>query len=186
MAEIIEFEAAELKDIAKRVCSGQVFIYPTDTVYGIGCNAMDEKSVKRVFEVKKKEKNKPLSVAFADFPMLVDYVDMEGKFAELREKLPGPYTFIIKNRGIPKIVTGGRDTVGCRIPDYPKLLELIKRAGVPIVTSSANLSGDNAACEINELPCEVIDKVDFILDAGKKGSGKASKVINLSDGKILR
>jgi L-threonylcarbamoyladenylate synthase len=119
--------------------------------------------------------------------MLIDYVDLEkGDFPKMQKNLPGPYTYIATNKRIPSIVTGGLNTVGCRIPDYPLLLELIKRTGVPIVTTSANMSGDKAACEINDLPSELLGNVDFVLDAGKWGSGKSSAVINLSDGKILR
>ena len=182
--ERVDLENCDLKEIAMRICSGEIFVYPTDTVYGLGCNAMDVEAVEKIFEIKGRDQKKPLSVAFADLPMLIDYVDVADT-SQLQEKLPGAYTFIVKNKKIPKVVSGGLDTIGVRIPGHIRLLELINHAGVPIVTTSVNFSGQAPACSISDIPTELLEKVDFILE-GECGSGKPSTVINLEDNKILR
>jgi L-threonylcarbamoyladenylate synthase len=169
------------------VKAGEVFIYPTDTVYGIGCDALNEEAVKRVFDAKGRDFNKPLSVAFKDVPQLLRFVDVdEGQRREIEGKLPGPYTFIVKNKHLPKTVTAGLETVGVRVPRHDLIRELIRESGVPIVTTSANLAGGPAPSHIYEVPNEVIEKADFAIDAGKCGSGKPSTIIDLSTGKCLR
>lgn len=186
MAEIIELGKANLRGLAHRVKGGEVFIYPTDTVYGLGCNALDESAVKRVFRIKGRSQ-KPLSVAFHDMAHLVRFVEVdEAQRKTMEEKLPGPYTFIVKNKKIPSVVSCGLETVGVRIPAYGPIRELIREADVPVVTTSANLAGGSPANSVYEIPYGLIDKVDFVIDAGKCGSGKPSTVIDLTTGETLR
>jgi len=187
MAEIIEISKVDITALARRVKAGEVFIYPTDTVYGIGCDALNEEAVKKVFEAKGRDFKKPLSVAFSDMKHLLRFVDInEEQRREMDAKLPGPYTFVVKNKHVPKIVTGGLDTVGVRIPKHDLIRELIRESGVPIVTTSTNLSGGPAPSHIYEIPDEIIEKVSFVIDAGKSGSGKPSTIIDLTTGKKLR
>jgi L-threonylcarbamoyladenylate synthase len=172
---------------AERIAAGGVFVYPTDTVYGIGCDALNEKAVERVFEIKERDKNKPLSVAFSDVDDLLGFVYVdESDEKELREKLPGPYTFIVKNKSIPRVVTGGLDTIGVRVPDHDRIRRIIKLAGRPIVTTSANPSGAPAVNSIQEIPDEFLKRVDFMIDEGVCGSGRPSRIINLVTGEKLR
>lgn len=187
MAELIKMGGTDMGALAKRIKSGEVFVYPTDTVYGIGCDATNEKAVRRIVEIKDRDAGKPLSVAFCDVNQMLGYVSASA--AEKREiagKLPGPYTFIITNKSLPKVVTAGFETVGARVPDYAPILRLIKAAGVPIITTSANISGKPPACSVDEVPESVLKKVDFALDGGKCCSGKPSTVIDLATGKRLR
>jgi L-threonylcarbamoyladenylate synthase len=183
---IINSENANIREVAKRICSGEVFVYPTDTVYGIGCNAMDKESIKRVFEIKRRAREKPLTVAFSDMAMVLDYALLEeGHAAKLYGKIPGPCTFMVKNKRLPEEVTGGKDTVGIRIPDHSFILELIRAAGIPIVAASANISGEGASNEFSRLSADILKEVDFSLDGGRCGSGEVSTVINAQNGKIL-
>lgn len=187
MAEIIEIGKVNIPSLARRVKAGEVFVYPTDTVYGIGCDALNEEAVKKVFDAKGRNFKKPLSVAFNDMTHLLRFVDVnEEQRGEMEMKLPGPYTFIVKNKHIPQIVTGGLDTIGVRIPKHDLLRELIRESGVPIVTTSANLAGGPAPSHICEIPNEVIERVSFVIDAGKSGSGKPSTIIDLVTGKKIR
>ena len=187
MTEIIEAGKVNIPLLARRVRAGEVFIYPTDTVYGIGCDALNEEAVKRVFDAKGRDFKKPLSVAFKDVPQLLRFVDVdEGQRREMGGKLPGPYTFIVKNKRIPKTVTAGLETVGVRVPGHDLIRELIRESGVPIVTTSANLAGGPAPSSIHEIPGEMIEMVDFVIDAGKCGSGKPSAIIDLTTGERLR
>jgi len=187
MAELLGIGTIDFDRIAKRIIAGDVFIYPTDTVYGIGCDATNVKSIERIFEIKQRQKGKPFSVAFSDMQMLLKYVDVdEGQKEMMIEKLPGAYTFIVKKKGIPDVATAGLPTVGVRIPDFGPLKELIKKAKVPIVTTSANTSGEHPASSIQEISHQVLNGVDFAIDAGRCGSGVPSTVIDLTTGKKLR
>lgn len=180
----------KIEEVARRITGGQVFIYPTDTVYGLGCDAMDESSIKRIFEIKGRDFKKPLSVAFCDMGQLKAYVDLGGlpkeSLSYMENKLPGPYTFIVRNGKVPKSATGGLTTIGVRIPNYAQITEIIKKADTPIITTSANESGKPPAKSLSEIPDSVLNSVDFAIDAGSCGSGLPSKVIDLVSGRILR
>ncbi len=186
-ADIIDINHADLEEAGQRIRDGAVFVYPTDTVYGLGCDALNEEAVGRIFEVKGRGLDKPLSVAFSDLDQLLEFVEVdEEQKMVMGKRLPGPYTFIVPNIRIPKIVTAGLDTVGVRVPDYSLVRELIKKAKTPIVTTSANKSGGKAPCSVNEVDKGVLGIVDFALDGGACGSGKPSKIINLVTGERLR
>jgi L-threonylcarbamoyladenylate synthase len=176
-----------VEEIVQKLADGQVFIYPTDTVYGLGCDALDEESVQRIFNIKGRGFDKPLSVAFSSLSHLNEYVTLEGgDEKELIKRLPGPYTFIVRNKKIPAVVTGGLDTVGVRIPDYGPALEIIRGLGRPIITTSVNKSGQESAKNVQGISQEILDSVDFIIDGGQCGSGSPSRIIDLIDKKILR
>jgi len=187
MAKILEMSEVTSDEIAERIKNGEVFIYPTDTVYGVGCDALNEEAVAKVFKLKERSGTKPLSVAFHDVEELLKYVTVDDEQeTEIREKLPGAYTFIAINKGIPKIVTACFDTLGVRVPDYAPIREIIRKAETPITTTSANLSGKSPALTIHDLPNEILENVDFVLDAGRCGSGNPSTIINLVTGKQIR
>ncbi len=144
---------------------GGVVVYPTDTVYGLGANALDEKAVRKVFEIKKRDFKKPISIIVRDIKMAKKVASF-GKNTEkiLKKILPGPVTVILyKKKILPDILTGGSNKVGLRIPDYNFTKKLMSQLDFPITTTSANLSG-------------------------KPIEGKASTVIDLtgSKPKILR
>jgi L-threonylcarbamoyladenylate synthase len=170
-------EEKDLKEAIERVRQGQVFIYPTDTVCGIGCDALNEEAVKRIFEIKKREQ-KPLSVAFANAAQLKEFTEYESKLP------PGPYTLIVPRGKIPKTVSCGLDTVGARIPASPYILKLILSTG-PIVTTSANFSGEPPVASLEEIPQSLKNKVDFVFDTKQRGSGKPSEIITAT-GERLR
>lgn len=187
MARIIKMAEVEPREIARRIRAGEVFIYPTDTVYGIGCDALDEDAVRRVCGIKGRGQGKPLSVAFRDVDQLLEFAEVGGEQRkDLERMLPGPYTFIVRSRGIPKPVTAGLDTVGARVPGYGPLRELIEAAGTPVVTTSANASGEAPTNRFDRISKGIVEKADFAIDAGECGSGKPSAVINMLTGKRLR
>jgi L-threonylcarbamoyladenylate synthase len=127
-------------DAAARIRAGDVVAFPTETVYGLGANALDAAAVKKIFELKGRPQTSPLIVhvasiamaqEIAEWPMLAD--ELAGRF------WPGPLTLVLPKKSvIPDIVTAGLQTVGVRMPDHPLALELIKEAGVPIAAPSAN------------------------------------------------
>jgi L-threonylcarbamoyladenylate synthase len=157
-----------------------IIIYPTDTVYGIGCPISDEEAVKKVFGIKKRSALLPLSVAFHDIEQLSEYVILDEKQLEfIRENWNKGTTFIVrKNENIPDIVTAGSEKVGARIPDHDEVRKLIEEFG-PIITTSANVSGEKVPAKFEELNIEIVKKADLLVK-GKCPLGKASTIWDLT------
>lgn len=173
---------------ANEIKNGKLLIYPTDTVYGLGCSIKFENSIKKIFEIKKRNLNNPLSVAFSDLKMAKRYVLLsleEEKF--IKEHIDDPFTFIVKKKkNILDIITANRDKVGIRIPNHQIVKGLLSFVKEPIITTSANISGENAPSRVEEINKEIIGKVDLIIDSDPCKIGLPSKVIDLSTGEILR
>jgi L-threonylcarbamoyladenylate synthase len=173
--------------VAKEVASDRIIIYPTDTVYGIGCR-LDPTSVKRIFDIKKRDLDKPLSIAFKDLESAKDYVSLSADEERyIIENLNEPMTFVVKKKDkVPGIVTGGKDTVGIRIIDNPFVRCLLSAAGEPIITSSANVSGEKAPSSLKEISKELLEKADIVIDCGPCRLGVPSKVVCPGTGEIIR
>lgn len=174
--------------VASEIRRGSVIIYPTDTVYGIGCSIKAVGSVKRVYEIKGRAYDKPLSVLFSSLEEVRAYAKLSPKEEEyIREHMSEPYTFVVKKkRSVPSIVTGGLDTVGVRIINLDLVKEILVAAGVPIITTSANLSGEKPPVSVEEINRAVLEKVDLVLDSGPCRIGRPSTVLEISSGKVLR
>jgi len=163
---------------------GAVFIYPTDTIYGIGCDATNDVSVRRIRELKARDK-KPFSVIAPSIDWINENCTPPDKAKALLLKLPGPYTLILplKNpRAVCAHANMGMKTIGVRIPDH-WISELVAEINKPIITTSVNLSGQSPAFELSAL-----EKfgVDFIIYEGEK-RGKPSTVVDLTqNGKIIQ
>jgi len=157
-----------------------IIIYPTDTVYGIGCSINDEDAVKKVFEIKKRSLLLPLSVAFHDIEQLSEYAVLDSRQTEfIRENWNKGTTFLVgKNEKIPDIVTAGSETIGVRIPDSHEVRDLIEEFG-PIVTTSANISGEKTPASFEELNIDIVKKADLLVK-GKCKLGKASVIWDLT------
>ena len=132
---------AELARAAGILRAGGLVAFPTETVYGLGANALDEAAVRRIYEVKGRPSTSPLIVHIADLEMLPR---VAAEWPESAQKLaarfwPGPLTLILRKRPeVPALVTAGLDTIGVRIPGHPVALELIRLSGVPVAAPSAN------------------------------------------------
>lgn len=166
-------KAKFLRDIK----DGAVFIYPTDTVYGIGCDATNEKAVKRVRELKGR-KVYPLSIIAPSKAWVLEHCVARP---EDLERLPGPYTLIFqaKNHAVAQSVQMGRDTLGIRIPSH-WISDVAEQLGRPLVTTSANITGGNVMQRLEDLPTE-LRHVDFIIYEGEH-RGTQSTRIDLTGG----
>jgi L-threonylcarbamoyladenylate synthase len=183
------------KDIAKLASeilkSAGLVIYPTDTAYGLGGNALDEEAIRKVYEIKGRDLSKPTHVIVRNWQM-IDNLCYTNKLAEkLYSKLmPGPLTLILpKKAKVPDILTAGLLTLGIRIPNTPVTQSLSNLVSFPFTTPSANKSGGKVPYSVNEIKRELdIEKVDLILDAGKLPEVAPSTVIDLTKTppKILR
>jgi len=163
--------------------NGGVIAFPTDTVYGLGANVFDEKAVGKIYEIKKRSKDKPIAVLVSSLEQVKKITtDTPKMFYELAsEYWPGALTIILKaNEKLPSIVTAGYNTVGVRMPDNPIALSLIRQFGNPIATTSANISGDTPAISAKQVREMLNEKLDFIIDGGETKIGIASTVVDLS------
>lgn len=179
----------EIEEAAEEIKKGNLVIFPTETVYGIGANALDENAVKKIFEAKGRAQDNPLIVHVASIDMVKPIVDYIGALEQkLIEKFwPGPLTIIMKRKSdkvIPNIVTANLDTVGIRMPSNLLAKELIEKAGVPIAAPSANVSGKPSGTNIEDIKEEFEGKVSYILDGGSTDIGLESTVIKVENDKI--
>ena len=167
--------------LLKNIAYGSIFIYPTDTIYGLGCDATDEKAVQKLRKLKNRT-DKPFSVIAPSKNWIYLNCRISQEARDWIDKLPGPYTLILKliNKNvIAKSVNLGSDTIGVRIPDSWSY-EIPKELDRPIVTTSANISGGDYMLSIDDLSPDIQKGVDFILYDGEL-KGKPSKLINLAD-----
>ena len=178
--EIDKIDEEIISEAVNIMANGGVVLYPTDTVYGLGANIFDNKAVKKVFEIKRRNMLKPLSILVKDVSTidLVAKVSIDQKEI-LNNFLPGPYTFILnKRKTVPRAITGGSTYVGVRVPDNQLACRLSKI--FPITTTSANISDE----EVLPTPSEILEQlerdVDLVIDVGKLNSKKASSVIDLT------
>lgn len=165
---------------------GGVIVYPTDTVYGLGCDIMNAQAVNRIIRIKGRDPKKPLSFVCSDLTHISHYA-MVSNFAYriLRRFLPGPYTFVLPaSREVPKLLRSKSKTVGIRIPDHPVPLALVKEMGKPILSTSANRSNEEVITDPEELRVTLGKQVDIILDSGILPV-LPSSVISLVDDEIV-
>ena len=174
-----EMDAEQLLESIKK---GMVFLYPTDTVYGLGCNALDEKAVAGIYKIKGRDSTKPLSVIAPSIEWILENFRVSEE--DVKNYLPGPYTIIAKkkDRKFLSAVSAG-DNVGIRIPEHP-ITKLIQKANVPFVTTSANLSGGKSPASLEDVPAEIKGKVDVIL-IGNCILKKPSTIIDMAAGKTI-
>ncbi|MCD4759843.1 threonylcarbamoyl-AMP synthase [archaeon] len=165
MPEIIDFKDIDAKEIVKRMKAGEIFIYPTDTVYGIGCNAMKSGSVAEIRKIKRRNDDKPMSVIAPSKKWIYDNFEVNKK--GYIQTLPGPFTFIlnIKNRCVARNVNPKGGSLGVRIP-YHAFTRLVKRANIPFITTSVNFSGRKPIREIKDISRAILRNVDVVIDDG--------------------
>jgi L-threonylcarbamoyladenylate synthase len=165
---------------------GKLFIYPTDTIYGIGCDATNPKAVGRIRAIKKREE-KPFSVIAPSIEWIMSNCDVRRPQREWIEKLPGPYTFILKlsnKEAVSPYVNSHLNTLGVRIPSN-WFAAVVAEAGIPFVTTSVNLTGKPFMTSVLKLSPAIKDAVDYIVDVGEM-KNKPSKVIDLASGNTVR
>jgi len=169
----------ELKKAVEVLERGGVVVYPTETVYGLGADALSERAVRRVFELKGRDFKKPISVAVSSFEMLESVAIVESAEVEeiLNALLPGPVTVLLPRKAVlPEILTGGSPLVGVRMPEHEIALRLITAFGRPLTATSANLSGKKPPASFEDVEIEA----DFKLNGGRCPYGEPSTVVCLS------
>lgn len=174
----------ELEEVVSRIRSGDLVVFPTETVYGIGTIALDSLATSKIYTAKGRPSDNPLIVHVSDFDMLKKCTK---EISEIEEKLikafmPGPFTLILKKSDIiPNEVSANLDTVGIRMPSNKIANTIISRAAVPVAAPSANVSGRPSGTNISDIKKELLDKVSIMIDGGDSDIGLESTVVKVVD-----
>jgi tRNA threonylcarbamoyl adenosine modification protein (Sua5/YciO/YrdC/YwlC family) len=161
---------------------GGIIVYPTDTVYGIGCDLFNKRAIEKIYEIKKRSMKQPFSFVCSDLSDISQYAVVSNHtYKIMRHFLPGPYTFILgASRLVPKILLPKRKTVGIRVPDNKICLTLVREFGHPIISTSVKSEQNEIMTDPVDMHDELRNKVDMVIDGGILGS-ELSSVINLVD-----
>lgn len=191
MKLIKELTQENLEEIKEVLDQDGIIIFPTDTVYGIGCNCYSINGLKKLFAFKNRPLSKPINV-LTDSIEKIEMVSsgLKEKEKELIKKyLPGDLTIIVdKKENVPDLLTANLNTVGVRIPNHKMALEILKNYPYPLATTSVNLAGESPGVEVDDFLEEFQNKVDIIVDGGKSPIGVASTIVRVENDeiKILR
>jgi L-threonylcarbamoyladenylate synthase len=182
-------DPAAIREAVAILRAGGLVAFPTETVYGLGADALDPAAVARIFAAKERPSFDPLIVHLADAAELGAYVDSadvaDPRVARLAARFwPGPLTLVLRKRAtVPGIVTAGLPTVGLRVPDHPVALALIRAAGMPIAAPSANRFGRVSPTRAGHVVRGLGSRVGLVLDGGPCRVGVESTVVLLADGR---
>lgn len=162
---------------------GGVIAYPTDTTYGIGCSIFSKKGIDRIYQIKQREKKKPFSFICPTLSEVAHYAKVSNfAFKLLKRHLPGPYTFVLDASGVvPDLLQTKQKTVGIRMPDNNVCLAIVSLLGHPIVTTSANLSGEEPIGDPREVFQSMGKQLDIVVDGGVLSADVSSVVSLLRD-----
>ena len=164
---------------------GGVIAYPTDTIYGLGCDMYNKKAIQRIYQIKKRDPQKPFSFICSDLKNISLYAQVTNPAYKIMKKyLPGPYTFILLGtKLVPKIMTTKRKTVGIRVPDNNICLSLVKTLGNPIISTSVGFSGREVLSDPSLIEETFGSQIDLTIDGGILAN-QPSTIISLIDEEI--
>jgi L-threonylcarbamoyladenylate synthase len=180
----VKFDLA-VNEAVEILKNGGIIVYPTDTVYGLGCDALNVEAVGKIFKIKKRKNNNPFSIMVRGIEETRKYAFLDTRVKGIIEKIiPGPFTIILPGvKKLPVIITGNSTKIGIRIPNHPLTQKLSENFENPIITTSVNSAGKDP---LND-PFKIVDlfsqeklKPDLIIDSGKLKDAKPSTVIDFS------
>jgi tRNA threonylcarbamoyl adenosine modification protein (Sua5/YciO/YrdC/YwlC family) len=170
---------------AEILMEGGVMAYPTDTIYGFGCDMYNKKAIQRIYQIKKRDLQKPFSFICSDLKNISLYAQVTNSAYKIMKRcLPGPYTFILLGtKLVPKIMTTKRKTVGIRVPDNNICLSLVRTLGHPIISTSVGLSGQEVLSDPSLIEETFGSQIDLTIDGGILAN-QPSTIISLIDDEI--
>ncbi|MDO8436319.1 MAG: L-threonylcarbamoyladenylate synthase [bacterium] len=197
MLEILKVKKNNLKEIikiaAEFIKAGKIIVFPTDTVYGLICDATNKKAVAKLFRIKKRDKKKPLPIFVKDIKMAKKIAKIDKKQEKFLESVwPGKVTAVLERKKMKKNIYGvDKRTIALRIPKYGLLLSLAKQLNRPFTGTSANISGGLASTKIQEVVNQFKGQryqPDLIIDGGSLNFSKPSTVVDITNKnpKIIR
>ncbi|MDN3689180.1 L-threonylcarbamoyladenylate synthase [Cyclobacterium jeungdonense] len=184
MAEI----GKDIAKAAKYLTEGELVAIPTETVYGLAGNALDERAVLKIFKTKDRPEFDPLIIHLGKKSQLMDYVqDVPEELAALGERFwPGPLTLLLPKKDIiPDLVTSGLDTVGVRVPRHPLTRKLLQQLNFPLAAPSANPFGYISPTRARHVQDQLGDKINYILDGGDCEVGLESTIVGMEQGQVI-
>lgn len=172
-----------IAQVVRRLQDGGVIAYPTDTTYGIGCSIFNKKGLERIYQVKQRDKRKPFSFICSDLAKVSRYARLTNMaFKAMKRCLPGPYTFVLEaSREVPDLLTTRQKTVGIRIPDNRICMAIVQELGAPIVTTSANLSGEEPVGDPYEIQRRFGGGLDLVVDGGLLNTDVSTVISMIGD-----
>lgn len=179
----------EADEAVRILRSGGIILYPTDTVWGLGCDATDAAAVQRIYDLKRSVNKKSMLVLCASPDMVVRYVDRAPGIAfEVMELATSPLTLILPGAvGVAENLIPDEGTLGVRVPDHAFCQRMLRGLGRPIVSTSANLTGETTPTRLQEVAREIVEGVDFVVNPRFEGkpTRKASSIVAFGeDGEV--
>ncbi|MFB6294525.1 MAG: L-threonylcarbamoyladenylate synthase [Candidatus Nanohaloarchaea archaeon] len=184
MAVTVDDSSNGIEQAADTVRDGGTVIYPTETCYGLGCDATDAEAVERIYELKQRPREKGLTCIVADLATAEQYCRLTDTERALVEALmPGPLTLVAEKTGkVPDVLN---TAFAFRIPGSETAQRLAEEAGVPVVATSANVSGDPSRYRVDEISTDIRSQVDVVIDAGELEREEPSTVVAVQDGDVV-
>jgi len=186
VANIVEIDAVNpqprvIERAVTALSGGGLVAFPTDSYYGLGCDLFDKRAIERIYLLKQLPRTQSLSFICQDLAEIARYAMVDNAaYRVLRRKVPGPFTFILPaTRLVPDLVLRRQKTVGIRIPDSPVALELVRRLGHPIISTSAATPGGEVLIDARDIKEQLGHGLELILDGGTQAN-QPSSVIDLS------
>src|SRR3990167_10156511 len=170
----------EIKKIVGLLKKGKIIIFPTDTVYGLGCT-LNEESIKLLYKIKKRPKNKPALILVSSLSFAKKYGYFDSKTSALAQKIwPGPVTIIVKAKGnVPKLIQGKNSTIAIRVPKHQFLQKILNILNEPLLAPSANFSNGKPPSNLAQIDKNLIKLVDYVVTI-KSGCNLPSTIIDMS------
>jgi len=162
---------------------GGIVIYPTDTVYGIGCDLLNRRAIEKIYDIKQRNRKQPFSFICADLKDISNYAIVPNyAYKTMKRLLPGPYTFILEaSRLVPRIILPKRKTVGIRVPDNNICLALVSAFGRPIISTSVTTARDEIMTDPDDIDEKFSHCVDMVIDGGILPPAESSVVSFLDE-----
>ncbi|WGS65482.1 L-threonylcarbamoyladenylate synthase [Marinitoga aeolica] len=179
----LNIDESKLRIASEEIKKGHLVVFPTETVYGLGANGLNENAVKKIYKAKGRPSDNPLILHIDKLEKIREFAYISNEMLEkIKIFVPGPITFVLnKKNNVPDIVSANRPTVAVRIPAHPIANKLIEMSGVPIAAPSANLSGKPSPTIAEHVIEDMLGRVDIIIDGGDVNFGLESTVIDLTE-----
>jgi tRNA threonylcarbamoyl adenosine modification protein (Sua5/YciO/YrdC/YwlC family) len=178
-------EPRKVQRIVQILNQGGVIAYPTDTVFGLGCDLMNKAAIDRLYQIKGMSRDQALAFICPDLGDIAKYAVVENAtYRVLKRFLPGPYCFILQaTREVPKMVQTKQKTVGIRVPAHPVTAAIVRELGRPLISTTAGRHGEPALVDPWEID-QTFSGLDLVIDAGDAGGEMPTTVVDLSQGDV--
>lgn len=178
----------QIEDVVNCIKAGDIAVIPTETVYGIAADCLNERAVNKIFKVKERAKDNPINILISDIYMLDSVAKplSDIEMTLINAFWPGAFTIILdKTDNVPDIVTAGRKTIGVRMPDHELAKSIIRKVGVPLAVPSANISGKPSGTSVEDIKKELEDSIQYIVDDGECSVGLESTVVKVIKNEVV-